>query len=147
MNLTDELNAFYYSNALCDLRLMNKQFVDKNITYNTLLYLEIIYSMNGTCTVSKLAEMLYVSKPGVTSKINELIKEDLVVKTSDKNDKRINYLSINEEKLPLYRIYRDQDNRAIKTIEEKYSKKEIEKFCEILNIITTINYEENNKNG
>ena len=48
MDLRDEINAFYYSTALCDLRLMNKRFVDQNMTYNSLLYLELIYAMNGT---------------------------------------------------------------------------------------------------
>lgn len=64
MELRKALDTFYYSTALCDLRLMNKQFVDENITYNSLLYIELIYTMNGTCTASKLAELLHVSKPG-----------------------------------------------------------------------------------
>ena len=71
MELQKALDTFYYSTALCDLRLMNKQFVDKNITYNSLLYLELIFSMEGKCTASKIAELLYISKPAVTLKINE----------------------------------------------------------------------------
>ena len=81
MKLRKALNTFYYSTALCDLRLMNKQIVDENITYNSLLYMDIIYTMNGTCTVSKLAEMLHVSKPGVTAKINELLRQGVITKT------------------------------------------------------------------
>ena len=50
MELRKALDTFYCSTALCDLRLMNKQFVDENITYNSLLYIELIYTMNGTCT-------------------------------------------------------------------------------------------------
>ena len=48
MNLRDSLSAFYYSHALCDLQLMNRQFSRPTVTYNSLLYLEIIYSMQGT---------------------------------------------------------------------------------------------------
>ena len=77
MELRKALDTFYYSTALCDLRLMNKQFVDENITYNSLLYIELIYTMNGTCTASKLAELLHVSKPGVTLKLNELLRQGL----------------------------------------------------------------------
>ena len=142
MNLRDELNAFYYSTALCDLRLMNKNFVDHNITYNSLLYLELIHSMNGKCTASKLAELLYVSKPGVTLKVNELIKQGLVIKTPDAEDKRQNFLSVNEDAVPKYRVYREQDDLAVKTITEKFSKEDIDKFCEMLNILTDINYNE-----
>ena len=54
MELRKALDAFYYSTALCDLRLMNKQFVDETITYNSLLYLELIYTMEGKCTASQL---------------------------------------------------------------------------------------------
>lgn len=145
MNLRDSLNAFYYSNALCDLQLMNRQFSHPAITYNSLLYLEIIYSMQGACTPSKLADLLCVSRPGVTKKLNELLDQGLIIKTPDPNDGRKFYLSVNEEKAPQYRIYRQQDDLAIKTISERYSVQDIEKFSEMLQILTSINYEEANK--
>lgn len=145
MNLRDEINAFYYSTALCDLRLMNKRFVDQNITYNSLLYLEIISSMRGTCTASKLAEMLYISKPAVTMKINELIKLGFVTKTPDPNDHRQNLLSVNEEAVSLFRIYREQDALAATTISERFSPEDVEKFCQMLRIFTDINFKEYDK--
>lgn len=145
MNLRDEINAFYYSTALCDLRLMNKRFVDQNITYNSLLYLEIIYAMNGTCTASKLAEMLYVSKPAVTLKVNELIRQGFVTKEPDPHDHRQNLLSVNDEAVRLYRVYRKQDDLAAKTISEQFSTEDVEKFCRMLRIFTAINFEEYNK--
>ena len=37
MELRKALASFYYSTALCELRLMNKQFADETITYNSLL--------------------------------------------------------------------------------------------------------------
>ena len=142
MDLKKEIDSFYYSTALCDLRLMNSHFVDKNITYNSLLYLELIYSMNGKCTASKLAELLYISKPAVTLKVKELINQGFVVKTIDPNDHRQSFLSVNEETIPKYRVYREQDNLAIKTITEKFSEDDIEKFCEMLHIMTDINFKE-----
>lgn len=144
MELRKSLDTFYYSTALCDLRLMNKQFVDENITYNSLLYIELIYTMNGTCTASKLAELLNVSKPGVTLKLNELLKQGLITKTPDPNDKRKNYLTVNEEAIPQYKVFRRQDSEAIKRIAERYTPEEIRKFCEMLDIISQINFEEIN---
>ena len=144
MDLRKALDTFYYSSALCDLKLMNKKFVDENITYNSLLYLELIYTMNGKCTASKIAEMLNVSKPAVTLKINELIKQGLVTKTNDPNDKRKNYLFVNEETVPQYKVFRRQDNEVIKRITDKYPNKDIQNFCEMLNIISEINFEEIN---
>lgn len=142
MKLRKALDTFYYSTALCDLRLMNRQFVDETITYNSLLYLELIFSMNGTCTASQIADLLHVSKPAVTLKINELIRQGLVTKSADPNDRRKNYLSVNEEAIPKYKVYRRQDAAAIKRITEKYTEEEIKKFCEMLDIISSINFEE-----
>ena len=142
MDLRKELGALYYSTALCDLRLMNQKFVDQNITYNSLLYLELIHAMEGKATVSKMAEMLYVSKPAVSLKVNELIRQGLVVKHPDPGDHRQNLLSINEVNLPQYQIYRKQDDLAIRQIREHFSAEEIEKFCQMLRIITEINFKE-----
>lgn len=144
MQLRKSLDTFYYSSALCDLRLMNKQFVDENITYNSLLYIELIYTMNGTCTASKLAELLHVSKPGVTLKLNELLKQGLITKTQDSKDKRKNYLTVNEEAIPQYKVFRRQDSEAIKRITNRFTPEEIGRFCEMLDIISEINFEEIN---
>lgn len=144
MRLRKSLDTFYYSTALCDLRLVNKHFVDENITYNSLLYLELIFSMDGKCTASQIAELLHVSKPGVTLKINELIRQGLVTKTPDPNDRRKNYLSVNEEAIPKYKVYRRQDDVAIQRLTKKYSEDDIQKFCEMLDIISEINFEEIN---
>ncbi len=144
MDLRKALDSFYYSTALCDLRLMNKHFVDENITYNSLLYIELIYTMNGTCTASKLAELLHVSKPGVTLKLNELLRQGLIKKTSDPNDKRKYFLSVNDDAIPQYKVFRRQDSEAIKRITNTFTVEEIDKFCSMLDIISEINFEEIN---
>lgn len=144
MELRKALDTFYYSTALCDLRLMNKQFVDENITYNSLLYIELIYTMNGTCTASKLAELLHVSKPGVTLKLNELLRQGLITKTPDPHDKCKNYLSVNDDAIPQYKVFRRQDSEAIQRITDRFTPEEIGKFCEMLDIISDINFEEIN---
>ena len=142
MNLRNALNAFYYSNALCDLQMMNKKITNPNITYNSLLYLEIIHSLQGQCTASKLAELLCISKPGVTLKLNELLKQGLIIKQPDPEDGRRFLLSVNSEKVPQYRVYQQQDDLAVQRITAQYSAEDIEKFCSMLQIITEINYAE-----
>lgn len=144
MELQKALDAYYYSEALFNLRMMNHEIVGQNVTYNSLLYLELIYEMKGTCTASKLAEMLCVSKPGVTLKINELVKQGLVIKTPDENDRRQNFLSVNEEKFLKSKIYHQQDAMIMKRLKENYSDEEIQKFCEMLSVLTDVNYEKFN---
>lgn len=142
MDLRKALDAFYYGTALCDLRLMNTRFADESITYNSLLYLELIFTMGGECTASRIAEMLCVSKPAVTLKINELIRQGLVSKATAPSDRRKHYLSVNEEAVPRFKLYRYQDNEAIQRISARYSQEDIAKFCDMLNIISDINFEE-----
>ncbi len=144
MNLRKALDTFYYSSALCDLRLMNRKLVDESITYNSLLYIELIYTMNGTCTASKLAELLHISKPGVTLKLNELLRQGLITKAPDPNDRRKYYLTVNEEAIPQYQVFRRQDSEAVKRITERFTQEEIGRFCEMLDIISQINFEEIN---
>ncbi len=144
MNLRKALDTFYYSSALCDLRLMNRKFVDESITYNSLLYIELIYTMNGTCTASRLAELLNISKPGVTLKLNELLRQGLITKTPDPKDRRKNYLTVNEEAIPQYKVFRRQDSEAVKRLTERFTPEEIGRFCEMLDIISQINFEEIN---
>ncbi len=100
--------------------------------------------MNGSCTASKLAELLHVSKPGVTLKLNELLKQGLITKSPDPHDKRKDYLTVNEEAIPQYKVFRRQDSEALKRITEAYTPEEIGKFCEMLDIISEINFEEIN---
>ena len=69
--------------------------------------------------------LLDISRPGVgVLKANELIKQGLVTKTPDPDDRRKNYLTVNEEAVPQYKIYRYQDNEAVRRITEKYSGEE-----------------------
>ena len=145
MKLRDALNAFYYSHALCDLQMMNQKFTNPNITYNSLLYLEIIHSLQGKCTASKLAELLCISKPGVTLKLNELLEQELIIKRPDPQDGRRFLLSVNEEKVPQYRVYKEQDDLAVREIIRRYSAEVVEKFCSMLLILTEINYSEAQK--
>ncbi len=98
--------------------------------------------MNGTCTVSKLADLLNVSKPGVTLKVNELLRQGLITKTPDPEDKRKNYLSVNDDAVPQYKVFRRQDSEAIMRITDRFTPEEIGKFCEMLDIISKINFEE-----
>lgn len=145
MDLRKALYTYYYSAAMNNLHLMNKKILDENLTYNSLLYLEMIFSLGDKCTVSQIADLLHVSRPGVTQKINELIRQGFVTKTSDPADRRKHYLSVREDAVPLYQVYRRQDEEAIESLTSRYSPEEIEKFCEMLSIFSDINIKELSK--
>lgn len=132
--LYETLNHFYYDVSLDELKRMNADATYQNITYNSLLYLDLI-AYKKRCTPSELAAMLNVSKSAVTIKINELIKQNLVVKTQSEEDKRVFYLTIGPRVAELYDEYDSSLLKAVKILEMTYSKTEISNFCEMLEII------------
>ena len=96
MSIVEEINEFYYRMAIYELEMMNGTDYYHGLSYNSLLYLNIIDQMEA-CTVSKIAEILHITKSAVTVKVNELVKQGLVVKEQSTEDKRVFYLRLNED--------------------------------------------------
>ncbi|MGI5958315.1 MAG: MarR family transcriptional regulator [Massiliimalia sp.] len=126
------IHTFFHTMTLEELQLMNENYPTKNITYNSLLYLDLIYTHQGEYTASMIAQLLCVSKPAVIMKINELIKLGFVYKKQSDTDKRAYYLFAREELLPQYMIYKKMDEAVAEKMTSRYSQKEIEQFCEML---------------
>lgn len=135
MKPIEAIDRLYYNITLNELRLMNENTIYPNITYNSLLYLDLI-SYKENCTVSYLADALHISKAAVTKKVNELIKQGLVVKTQSEKDRRIFYLSIGPAIDEDFNRYDKQFVGAVQFMEKDYSQAELDKFCQMLNQIS-----------
>lgn len=135
MEIKNAINQFYFDMTIHELRLMNEGNQFGNITYNSLLYLDII-AYKEKCTVSFIAEAMNVAKSAVTVKIKELITLGLVNKTQSETDKRVFYLSVKQEVIDEYKLYDKHLFRAIHEIEEKYSNEQIEVLCDMLTIFS-----------
>lgn len=122
----------FYNLTLNELSAMNKKYADSSITYNSLLYVDLIRAHHGKCTASSLAELLNVSKPGVITKVNELIKQGYIYKKQSETDKRIYYLYANEDAVPAFEYYKKMDMQVAEKMAQRYSSQEIEKFCSML---------------
>ncbi|MCA5960202.1 MarR family transcriptional regulator [Blautia sp. RD014234] len=83
MDLVKEINDFYYHMALYELQVMNGNDYYNGLSYNSLLYINVMEQMEE-CTVSKMADVLKITKSAVTLKINELVKQGVVVKNRAK---------------------------------------------------------------
>ncbi|MGM9986164.1 MAG: MarR family winged helix-turn-helix transcriptional regulator [Bacillaceae bacterium] len=134
MKLVQAMDEYYYELLLKNLRAMNKDKVYKNLTYNSLLYLEVIL-FNENCTPSFLADTLHVARSAVTVKVNELVAKGLVIKTASETDKRVSYLKVNPEVAKDYKMIDESLMAAYKEIEQRYSEAEINTFIEMLGII------------
>lgn len=127
MNLAEALNEFYYDMSLNELRLMNENTLYPDISYNSLLYLNLIY-YKGQCTASYLAEVLHITKSAVTIKVNELIRQGFVTKTQSEADKRVNHLALAPHIAEDFALY---DERLLKTMERivpRYTGEELALF-------------------
>jgi len=137
--LRNIINKINHDQALLDLRLQNKYQKNK-ITYNSILYIDIIRSHDNKYTSSQIADLLHVSRPSVTQKINELEKMGIVKKTRSASDKRLFYLSICDEFIP--EELRNQDElaeaRVREVLKEKYTEEEIDRFSDMLEILSEV---------
>lgn len=129
MEFTDAMNYFYYRTSVSELRWLNED--DRSITYNSMLYLNVI-AYTQDCTVSKLAEIVRITKPAVTIKVNELEKRGFVVKERSLEDRRVIYLRLSPSMAELYGMY---DRLGISTeleLRKKYSEQELSLFSVML---------------
>lgn len=133
MDLQTRFNRLYFEMSINELQLMNNNKLYPNITYNSLLYMDIIADTKN-CTASYLANLLHVSKSAVTIKVNELIRQGLVIKAPSQEDKRINYLSVTPEIRSEYQKYDRNLARAAAVIEQTYSREQVVLFGEMLEL-------------
>ncbi|MDL2237117.1 MarR family transcriptional regulator [Christensenellaceae bacterium OttesenSCG-928-K19] len=131
MKLRDALNKFYRDMSIGELQLMNSLDQYPNVTYNSLLYLDII-SYRKDCTASYLSRVLHISKPAVTVKINELLRQGLITKEQSKEDKRVYYLSVDPKIRKEFNVYNKNLFYATDQIEKEYSQEQVMLFCEML---------------
>ncbi|WP_366249732.1 MarR family transcriptional regulator [Terribacillus aidingensis] len=135
LKLFQEIDSFYYKLALKNLRAMNKDNLYKNLSYNSLLYLEIIL-YNKNCTPSFLADTLHVARSAVTVKVNELVAKGLVIKSNSPTDKRVIHLRVSPEVIDDYKEIDKTLIKATREIERNFSDSEVELFIQFLQIIS-----------
>lgn len=138
MNVTNEINYFYYRMSLHELQIMNENDYYKGLSYNSLLYINVIEQMEN-CTASKIAEVLNITKSAVTLKLNELVKQGAVIKTQSEEDRRVFFIKLSPHMQKVMSIYDEIFEKIEKNLYKNYSKEQLDLFGEILHTIS--NYE------
>lgn len=140
MNTLDEMNYFYYHMSLYELQIMNGNDYYHGLSYNSILYLNVIAQMEE-CTVSKVAEALNITKSAVTIKINELMKQGAVIKTQSTQDKRMFYIRISPDMEKNFLIYDQMFIDVVEKLKTQYSEEQLNLFNEILHSISNSRWE------
>ncbi len=123
--------------AISELLLQNLELDSYKLTFNDMLYINIIEAKPMYYTATKLADMLLVSRPYVTQKINHLVDLKLVTKVQDPSDKRLHYLVIDKNNFPkeYSELYDSVFNKAYNKLLNHYSKDELCRFFEIMDLL------------
>lgn len=135
-SLTDEMNEYYYKMSMYELQIMNEQDYYHGLSYNTILYINVISQVKD-CTVSKIADMLHVTKSAVTLRINELVKQGVVEKMQSETDRRVYYLRLSPRMQESVSIYDRVFDRIEKILKNKYSAEQLELFHEIIHEVSS----------
>lgn len=139
MGITEKINSFYYHMALYELQLMNGSDYFNGLSYNSILYINVI-EQTENCTVSRLAEVLHITKSAVTIKINELVRQNIVQKQQSASDKRVYYLKLNHETGELMKNYDRIFEKAEAVLRTKYTEEQLALFEEVLETISGYNW-------
>ncbi|QNL45473.1 MarR family transcriptional regulator [Oscillibacter hominis] len=137
--LARSVDEFYYHMALYELRMMNGADFFNGLSYNSLLYLNVIW-MTEECTVSKIADTLGVTKPAVTLKINELARTEAIVKTRSEKDRRVYYIRLSPRMEALFANYDRVFDHIETALKNQYAEEQLSLFEEILRTISEIEW-------
>ena len=131
MNFIETMNYFFYRSSLDELRWMQREDHSFGLSYHSLLYLNVIASVPD-CTVSRLADMLGITTPGITEKVNGLVQKGLVEKTRSQEDRRVFRLALRPDVRDMYASWDHFSEKLEARLLEKYSKEDMALFCTIL---------------
>ncbi|ONI38899.1 hypothetical protein AN639_06925 [Candidatus Epulonipiscium fishelsonii] len=123
--IKDILDAYFHDLAILELKFQNNILGAKKLSFNSLMYLDIIRNCPDKYTVSDIAEILEISKPSVTQKIKELEQLGYVKKVQSETDKRVFYLAITDEIQKVESIFEDAMKTTIKELQKEYTETEI----------------------
>ena len=140
MGIGEAITKFFHDMGILELRIHNEHPAYAKLSYNSSLYLDIISAHQGEYTPSKLADMLHITRPSVTQKINVLEKAGYVTRKQNPADKREYFLYFNADSFDAdtQSIYTNLTKQISESMEQRYSKEEIEKFSEMLSYIGEI---------
>jgi DNA-binding MarR family transcriptional regulator len=144
MNFIETMNYFFYRSSLGELRWMQREDHSFGLSYHSLLYLNIIASIPD-CTVSRLADMLGITTPGITEKVNGLVQKGLVEKIQSEKDRRVFQLVLRPDVRDMYESWDRFSGELEARLLEKYPQEDIALFCRILRDIA--DYEPEKKGG
>lgn len=133
----DALNAVYSKFKLNFYRRVFQTFENREASLTTIetFFVELIYALNGP-TVNELSRFTGMSQPNVAYKITNLEKKGYVKRIRSKEDKREVHLEVTEKFQKYYGINYEYLQIVSQRIMERFTKEDVEKLKEMLEIVS-----------
>ena len=97
--------------------------------------LEVI-EMLGEPTVGQFADFLNISQSNATYKVNSLIKKGYIERLNSTTDRREYHLVLSEKYHNYMSLMNNYQNSVLERIEQRFSPEDVEKFDQMLKIIS-----------
>ena len=97
--------------------------------------LEVIKMLDNP-TVGQFADFLNISQSNATYKVNNLIKKGYLVRQNSQTDRREYHLVLSEKYHRYMDIFSSYEEAVIERIEKHFSPEDVEKFDNILKVIS-----------
>ena len=117
------------------LRELKRAQNDLDVSYQDLLYMDIIYFHPET-TVSYIADVLNIAGTAVTVRLNRMEKNGWIRRTRSESDRRQYIISLTGEAMRMYREYEDEWSTRMDTLCEKYSESKTDELLDMLETLT-----------
>ena len=97
--------------------------------------LEVIKMLDNP-TVGRFAEFLNISQSNATYKVNNLIKKGYLERQNSSNDRREYHLVLSEKYYNYMALFSSYQKTVIERIEKRFPPEDLERFDEILRVIS-----------
>lgn len=97
--------------------------------------IEIIHALNEP-TIGRFAEFLNISQSNATYKVNSLIKKGYLERQNSQTDRREYHLVLSEKFFSYMGILSAYEKTVIDRVKERFPKEDVEKFDEMLSVIS-----------
>ncbi|RBP81844.1 MarR family transcriptional regulator [Marinomonas rhizomae] len=126
-----ELQTFFI-NTIGGLKISMKNIMKENGLTLSPLYFMILKNIHETenCTANYLADITERDKGQVTRLIQEVVNQELVIKSPNPNDKRSQFLRLTEKGLSFYQQLAKADQAALKKMRANVSDEELKTFLD-----------------
>lgn len=109
------------------LNVLLRECIDEDLTLDQFTALRYI-GMRGSVTSSEIAEVFCIGKSSVTAIVNRLVEKQYVQRIGDPDDRRVTYLSLTEQGMPVRDELQKRIHRLIASFMVHFTNEEAERF-------------------